>query len=57
MAKSNDVIRIGVPFLLVSTLFLAWGLANNMNDTLLAAFRRIMSVSSTQLPLPPELEV
>lgn len=48
MAKSNDVIRIGVPFLLVSTLFLAWGLANNMNDTLLAAFRRIMSMSDLQ---------
>ena len=40
--------RIGVPFLLVSTLFLAWGLANNMNDTLLAAFRRIMSMSDLQ---------
>lgn len=48
MAKSNDVIRIGVPFLLVSTIFLAWGLANNMNDTLLAAFRRIMSMSDLQ---------
>ncbi|WP_295728029.1 L-fucose:H+ symporter permease [uncultured Muribaculum sp.] len=48
MARSNDTVRIGVPFLLVSTLFLAWGLANNMNDTLLAAFRRIMSMSDLQ---------
>ena len=25
-----------------------WGLANNMTDTLLAAFKRIMSMSDTQ---------
>lgn len=40
-----------VPFILVSTLFMAWGLANNMNDTLLAAFRRIMSMSDLQTSL------
>lgn len=40
-----------IPFLLVSLLFLMWGLANNMNDTLLAAFRRIMSMSDMQSSL------
>lgn len=37
-----------LPLLLVSLLFLLWGVANNMNDTLLAAFRRIMSMSDLQ---------
>lgn len=40
-----------LPFLLVSLLFLLWGMANNMNDTLLAAFRRIMSMSDLQTSL------
>ena len=40
-----------LPFILVSLLFLLWGLANNMNDTLLAAFRRIMSMSDFQSSL------
>ena len=39
------------PFLLVSLLFLLWGVANNMNDTLLAAFKRIMSMSDLQTSL------
>lgn len=37
-----------VPFSLVTGLFLLWGLANNMTDTLLAAFKRIMDMSDTQ---------
>ena len=37
-----------VPFVLVTSLFALWGLANNMTDTLLAAFRRIMQMSDTQ---------
>lgn len=40
-----------IPFILVSLLFLLWGVANNMNDTLLAAFRRIMSMSDLQTSL------
>lgn len=40
-----------LPFLLVSALFLLWGVANNMNDTLLAAFKRIMSMSDLQTSL------
>jgi len=41
----------GVAFVLVSLLFLFWGIANNMNDTLLAAFKRIMSMSDLQTSL------
>jgi FHS family L-fucose permease-like MFS transporter len=37
-----------IPFILVTTLFFMWGLANNMTDTLLAAFKRIMSMSDFQ---------
>ena len=39
------------PFVLVTLLFLLWGLANNMTDTLLAAFKKIMSMSDTQTTL------
>lgn len=37
-----------LPFALITSLFLMWGLANNMTDTLLAAFKRIMSMSDFQ---------
>ena len=40
-----------VPFILITSLFFLWGLANNMTDTLLAAFKRIMSMSDTQTSL------
>lgn len=40
-----------VPFVLVTSLFFLWGVANNMTDTLLAAFKRIMSMSDTQTSL------
>ena len=40
-----------VPFILVSLLFLLWGIANNMTDTLLAAFKRIMSMTDSQTSL------
>lgn len=36
------------PFILVTSLFFLWGLANNMTDTLLAAFKRIMSMTDFQ---------
>jgi MFS transporter, FHS family, L-fucose permease len=36
------------PFILLTSLFLLWGLANNMTDTLLAAFKRIMSMDDFQ---------
>jgi MFS transporter, FHS family, L-fucose permease len=37
-----------LPFILITSLFFMWGLANNMTDTLLAAFKRIMSMSDFQ---------
>ena len=40
--------RYLLPFALVSVLFLLWGLANNMTDTLLAAFKRVMRMSDTE---------
>lgn len=36
------------PFVLITSMFLAWGIANNMTDTLLAAFKKIMSMSDFQ---------
>lgn len=40
-----------LPFVLVTSLFMLWGLANNMTDTLLSAFKKIMSMSDTQTSL------
>ncbi|MFO7924417.1 MAG: L-fucose:H+ symporter permease [Bacteroidales bacterium] len=37
-----------LPFILVTLLFFMWGMANNMTDTLLAAFKRIMSMTDFQ---------
>ena len=37
-----------LPFALVSVLFLLWGLANNVTDTLLAAFKSVMKMSDLQ---------
>jgi len=48
--KSNELIQKGqiVLFVIITSLFFAWGLAANMTDTLLAAFKRIMSMSDYQ---------
>ncbi|GGF25417.1 L-fucose:H+ symporter permease [Echinicola rosea] len=35
-------------FVVITSLFFMWGLANNMTDTLLAAFKRIMSMTDFQ---------
>jgi len=43
--------RYLLPFILVTSLFFLWGLANNMTDTLLAAFKKIMSMSDFQTSL------
>ena len=40
--------KILFPFILLTSCFAWWGLANNMTDTLLAAFKRIMSMSDFQ---------
>lgn len=39
------------PFILLTSCFAWWGLANNMTDTLLAAFKRIQSMSDFQTSL------
>lgn len=51
MQKANSHKTPIFAFVLVSVLFLCWGVANNMNDTLLAAFKRIMSMSDFQTSL------
>ncbi len=40
-----------LPFVLITSLFLMWGLANNMTDTLLSAFKRIQSMTDAQTSL------
>ncbi len=49
--KPTKGTNIVLPFALVSLLFMLWGMANNMNDTLLAAFKRIMSMSDFETSL------
>jgi FHS family L-fucose permease-like MFS transporter len=36
------------PFILLTSLFFAWGVPNNLTDTMLAAFKRIMSLSDSR---------
>jgi FHS family L-fucose permease-like MFS transporter len=36
------------PFILLTSLFFAWALPNNLTDTMLAAFKRIMSMSDSK---------
>lgn len=36
------------PFILLCSLFFAWAIPNNLTDTMLAAFKRIMSLSDTK---------
>lgn len=36
------------PFVLLTTLFFAWAIPNNLTDTMLAAFKRIMSISDSK---------
>lgn len=43
--------RYLLPFALVSLLFLLWGLANNMTDTLLAAFKKVKQMSDSETSL------
>jgi FHS family L-fucose permease-like MFS transporter len=40
--------NILLPYILLTSCFAWWGLANNMTDTLLAAFKKIMSMSDFQ---------
>ena len=36
------------PFILLTTLFFAWAVPNNLTDTMLAAFKRIMSLTDSK---------
>ncbi len=53
MDKEERLVPKGIwlPFILITSLFFLWGLANNMTDTLLAAFKRIMSMSDSRTAL------
>jgi FHS family L-fucose permease-like MFS transporter len=48
--ESNRIIPKGIlyPFILLTTLFFAWAIPNNLTDTMLAAFKRIMSISDSK---------
>ena len=55
MSTSNNRLLTGIdgrnyliPFVLVTSLFFLWGVANNMTDTLLSAFKNIMEMSDFQ---------
>lgn len=48
-SKKSSGLRAPIwPFILITSLFFMWGLANNLTDTLLAAFRRIMSMTDLE---------
>src|SRR5690606_34190287 len=44
LARHDNIL----PLVLVTSLFFFWGVANNMTDTLLSAFKRIMSMTDFQ---------
>ena len=48
--EKHRMIPAGImfPFILLTSLFFIWAVPNNMTDTMLAAFKRIMSLSDTQ---------
>ncbi len=46
MTQTKNKYLLG--FVLLTSMFFMWGLANNMTDTLLAAFKRIMSMTDFQ---------
>ena len=48
--KHHRLVPQGVvfPFILLTALFFIWAVPNNMTDTMLAAFKRIMSLSDTK---------
>ena len=52
--ESNKIIPKGIlfSFILLTTLFFAWAVPNNLTDTMLAAFKRIMSCLLYTSPSP-----
>lgn len=50
MENNNRLVPKGIvwPFILLTTLFFAWAVPNNLTDTMLAVFKRIMSFSDSK---------
>ena len=50
MSGKKVIVPKGIlwPFILLTTLFFAWAVPNNLTDTMLAAFKRIMSLSDSK---------
>lgn len=48
LLKGGDGTDFTIPFILVTSLFFFWGVANNMTDTLLSAFKNIMEMTDFQ---------
>ncbi len=48
LLKGADGRNYLIPFILVTSLFFFWGVANNMTDTLLAAFKNILVMTDFQ---------
>ena len=48
--EKQRIIPAGItwPFILLTSLFFAWAVPNNLTDTMLAAFKRIMSLTDTK---------
>jgi MFS transporter, FHS family, L-fucose permease len=48
--ETKPIIPKGIiwPFILLASLFFAWAVPNNLTDTMLAAFKRIMSLSDSK---------
>ncbi len=48
--EKKPIIPKGIvfPFILLTTLFFAWAIPNNLTDTMLATFKRIMSISDSK---------
>jgi FHS family L-fucose permease-like MFS transporter len=48
--EKQQIIPRGItwPFILLTSLFFAWAIPNNMTDTMLAAFKRIMSLTDSK---------
>ncbi len=48
--EKQQIIPKGIvwPFILLTSLFFAWAIPNNMTDTMLAAFKRIMSLTDSR---------
>ncbi|OIP83841.1 MAG: L-fucose:H+ symporter permease [Porphyromonadaceae bacterium CG2_30_38_12] len=48
LLRGTDGTNYLIPFILVTSLFFFWGLANNMTDTLLSAFKNILEMTDFQ---------